>query len=404
MRRFVLYFLSILMMMLPAFSVHAKEYNWSKWRGPDENGISKETNWNPEAIKNNPDIKWSVEVGKGYSNVAIFGNHLYTIGHADQKDTVFCLDFNTGDVIWKFSYPATRGQYAGPRATPVLSDGKLYTISRDGRTYCLNAETGNKIWGKDIAAEFGVYNITWGISGSPLIYKNLIIINADKSGLALDKNTGKMVWSGGRGNCGYATPVIFTKNSRNYAAIFSQTGLFIVNPATGRKHAFYEWRTMYDENAADPVVTDEGIFLSSNTGCALLRFTGKKLNRIWENRNLATNFSTSIVMDGYIYGIHGSPYFRRTRLICISLKTGERKWESNIGYEAVTAAGDNLINITNTGDLIIVTATPHQYKVIAETKVINDRRSDFWTAPIICRGYIFVRSGNGTLVCVNVNN
>ncbi len=402
MRRFLIFFLSCLM-TLPSIYAVAGEFNWSKWRGPDENGISKETDWNPEAIQNNPDIKWSVEVGEGYSNVAILGNHLYTMGHAGRKDTVFCLDFNTGEVIWKFSYTASRGQYPGPRATPVLSDGKLYTISRDGKTFCLDAETGSKIWGKRLQEELGVYNIAWGISGSPLIYKNLVIINANKSGLALDKNTGELVWASDQGNCGYATPVIFTKNSRDYAAIFSQTGLFILNPVNGRERAFYEWRTMYDENAADPVVAEEGIFLSSNTGCALLEFTGKRLNRIWQNRNLSTNFSTSIVMDGYIYGIHGSPYFRRTRLICVSLETGQRKWISDIGFEAVTAAGDYLINITNAGDLIIVKASTHLYKVIAKAKVINDRMSDFWTAPILCRGYIFVRSGNGTLVCVNVN-
>ncbi len=395
----------LLLMLGLSFNVSAKEYNWSKWRGPDGKGISKETDWNAAALKDGPDIKWSVEVGIGYSNVSILGDRLYTIGYNKGKDTVFCLNFNSGDEIWKFSYPATKGQYAGPRATPVLDEGKVYIINRDGGTYCLDANDGREIWSKKITTDYSVKNINWGIAGSPVIYKDLLILNAHKSGLALNKKTGDVVWASEKGDCGYATPVIFKRDSKNYVAIFAERGLFIVNPDDGKQHAYYKWRTDYGVNAADPVITDEGIFITSDygRGGALLKFTGAELEEIWENDNICSHFSGAVELDGYLYGIDGNTKYRKTRLTCIELKTGKKKWASKKGIEALTAAGDKLIVVTRKGELVIAQATPDEFQIISKAKVIDDRWSDFWTAPILCRGYIFVRSGTGKLVCVNMN-
>jgi len=376
--------------------------NWSKWRGPDNNGISKESDWNPEAL-DKLDIKWSVQLGYGYSNVSVQDNYVYTMGFKNGNDTVYCLDFDTGKTVWKHSYRATKGSYKGPRATPIYSDGNIYTLSRDGDIFCFNAVTGKIIWHKNIISDFNVSNIEWNFSCSPYIYKNMVILNANKSGIALNKNTGELVWESRKGACGYATPVLFSKNSKDYIAMFSQKGLYIISPDTGKEYAFYKWITSYDVNAADPVITDKGIFISSTEGCALLEFTGSKLKVIWENGNMENHFSSSILIDGFLYGISGNTYFGRTKLTCIELKTGEKIWRSKSGIEAVTAVGKNLISITKRGELIISKINPSKHEIISKKKVIKDRKSEYWTAPVLCRGFIFCRSGNGELVCINLN-
>lgn len=378
--------------------------NWSKWRGPDNNGISKESNWNPKAL-DNLDKKWSRQLGYGYSNVSIQNNYVYSMGFKDGNDTVYCLDFDTGKTVWKHSYKATEGSYKGPRATPIYSDGNIYTLSRDGDIFCFNAENGEIIWKKNIVTDFNAGNTKWNFSSSPYIYKNMVILNANKSGIALSKKNGDLIWKSETGIGGYATPVLFSKDSKNFIAMFAKKGLYIINPDTGKEYAFYEWITDYDVNAADPVITDIGIFISSSygIGCALLDFTGSALKEIWKNKNMQNHFSSSILIDGFLYGISGNTYFGQTKLTCIELKTGKKVWDSEGGIEAVTAAGENFISVSKKGELIISKISSLKHEVISETMVIKDRKSEFWTAPVLCRGFVFCRSGNGELVCINLN-
>ncbi len=368
----------------------SSDSNWSRWRGPDNNGISKEVNWNPAAL-NSLNKKWSVQLGFGYSSVSIQGRYVYTMGHKNGKDTIYCLDFNTGQTVWKHSYKATLGSYKGTRATPIFSEGRLYTLGRDGDVFCFNAMTGKVIWSKNIIRNYNARNIQWSFASSPYIYKNLVVFNANQKGLALDKNTGRLVWNSKRGDCSYATPVLFSRNSKDYIAMFSAKGLYILSPDTGKEHAFYRWKTKYEVNAADPVITDRGIFISSSygTGCALLEFTGSKLKEVWRNKNMKNHFSSTILIDDFLYGVSGK--IGRAKLTCIDLANGRTQWESKKGYEAVTAAGKNFLSITKKGELIISKITPDSHEVIAKQKIINDRKAAYWTAPVLCRGSVVSR-------------
>ena len=386
-------------------SLASNSANWSKWRGPDENGISTETNWDPEAL-NEPEIKWSVKLGDGYSNVCIQDNYIYTMGNKNMKDTVFCLDFDTGEIVWKYSYEESGGfSYLGSRSTPVYSEGNLFTLSLSGKLFCFNAKTGDVIWQKNLIADYDVGTIKYSFSTSPYIYKNLIILNINKYGIALDKSNGQVVWKSEKGTCGYATPVLFSKDSKDYMAMFNYKGLYIVSPDTGKEHAFYRWENDARVSAADPIITDKGIFISSayHKGGVLLKFTGKKLKKIWKSRNMMNHFSSSILIDGFLYGVSGSTHMGETELTCIDIATGKKRWNSKRGIEAVTAAGDKLLSITDRGELIISKVTPEKHDVISKAKVFEKRRGDFWTAPVLCRGVVFCRNSRGTLVSVNLN-
>src|SRR5262249_49798899 len=153
-----------------------------------------------------PPRLWTAQVGEGYSSVAVKDGRLYTMGNAGGKDTVYCLDAGTGRTLWRFSYPCPAGDQGGTRATPTVEGDRLYTLSREGQAFCLNAASGAKVWGKDLARETGAESPRWGFAGSPLVYGKLVIYNVGSAGTALDRSTGRVVWKSASHVAGYASP------------------------------------------------------------------------------------------------------------------------------------------------------------------------------------------------------
>ena len=171
----------------------AEDFDWPRWRGPNADGISLETDWNPEALSNGLNIVWKTNVGVGMSNMAIKGKYLYTMGNDYKNDTVYCLNVVNGKEIWKYSYPS-RGSGYGTHTTPTIDGKRVYTLSTEGHIHCFTAKNGKVKWTKNIIEEYGVISPQFGFAGSPVIEGDLVIITVNKSGLALDKKTGKMVW------------------------------------------------------------------------------------------------------------------------------------------------------------------------------------------------------------------
>jgi outer membrane protein assembly factor BamB len=155
------------------------------------------------------------------------------MGNENNKDVVSCLQAATGKVLWQTRYPSAAGDYAGPRATPTIHANKVYTLSRDGLAYCLNATTGKQIWARSISRELRADAPQWGYASSPLIQGNLVLFNIGRSGVGLDKTTGRVVWNSGTSVAGYSSPVAFTSAGQSGVAIFGATGITAVNPASG---------------------------------------------------------------------------------------------------------------------------------------------------------------------------
>jgi outer membrane protein assembly factor BamB len=193
------------------------------------------------------------------------------MGNNNGQDTVSCLQATTGKVLWQTRYPAGAGDYGGPRATPTIHGGNVYTLSRDGLALCLNAATGKQVWRRDIARETRAAVPGWGFASSPLIQGGLVLFNIGRAGVALNKTNGTIVWSSGAGTAGYASPVPFALASKQTGvAIFAGDGIMAVNPASGRILWQYPWKTSFDVNAADPIFSGDKVFISSNYGKAAL--------------------------------------------------------------------------------------------------------------------------------------
>jgi len=380
--------------------------DWATWRGPNHNGITSETGWNPKAIEN-LNIRWSKNVGLGYASVCVANGKVYTMGNTDETDNIFCFDEQTGKEMWKHSYPCENVSFEGSRATPVFEKGKIYTVSQNGHVFCLDGEKGNVIWKRHLLAEYGTTNITWGIASSARIVGDLILLNVNKAGVALNKNTGKDVWKSETGAFSYATPMIYTMSGKKYAAIFSAKDLFGVEVESGKIAWKYHWETSWDINGSDPIFYDNKMFLSSGykSGCALLDISNNKPKELWNNKNILAQFGSCVLIDGYIYGPKGNVGRRNSGLACIDAQTGKLQWEEILGFSSLIAIDNKLVVITETGNLHIAEVNPKEYKEIAQAKVIEtSKKNPVWTAPVLSNKNIYIRNHQGDLICINVEN
>ncbi len=388
--------------------------DWPRWRGPDGNSITRESGWRPESLLPAPKILWRANVGQGYSSVCIKGGHLYTMGYAKGKDSVYCLSVDDGKEVWRHSYPCRRGSYAGPRATPAFSDSLVYTVSRQGHLYCFDAETGKVKWQRDLAREANARAPTWGIASSPVIEGDMLLLNVGKHGLALNKTTGATIWQSPKAICGYASPVLYDSGGRRCMVCFGQKAAYGVEVRTGRLLWSKSWITKLDETSSDPVVWNDQVFISTiySKGCTVFGIAGDAPKQVWLNRNLTTKFSTSVLFGGNLFGVHGNTGRRggpaAGSVRCVDWATGKIRWKHDIGFSSLTIADGKLVILTEEGTLVFAEAGTDGYRELARGRVIaagdrfREAKGKCWTAPVLCRGMVFCRNDKGYLVCVDV--
>lgn len=382
--------------------------DWYRWRGPNLNGISPETNWQTDWSDTPPHILWKASVGTGFSSVVVQGNRLYTMGNISNTDTVYCLDIETGDTVWSHSYESPLDDKlfeGGPTSTPTIDEDRVYTISRNGQLFCFDASNGDIQWNKSLSEIASVRIPGWGYSGSPLIHENLLLLNAGDAGVALNKNTGELLWTSEDTECGYSTPLPFTWNGMHYAVFTSAKYYTAVNIQTGKELWRHRWLTRYGLNAAEPIFWNNHVLISSGygKGATLLQMneteSGKvELQQIWKNKNMRNQVNSSILIDGFLYGIDGD--LEAGELQCIEYMTGEEKWSApQTGAGALTAANNHLIILSETGELFIAPASPESFQPTLRMQVIDDK---CWTPPTLANGRIYCRGAHGDVICVDV--
>lgn len=410
------------LMLIGLFStlaLHAQD--WTTWRGPNANGTVSKAKWNPEALKT-PKVLWKTDVGFGHSTVAIKKDRLYTMG-TDFKvtdgdtvcqDRVLCLNAKTGQRIWDYAFDAQPTMFIGPRATPVLDGNRLYTVNWNGKVLCLNAKNGKLIWKRDVIADSLTRNHRWGISASPVVDGNLLIINVAKHGIAFNKKNGKTVWKSDYAQAGLATPRRFKYHGKALMAIVGIDSLYAVEAKTGRVAWSYRWHCFTDPL----VIDDDHLFLmgslvrGSKYKSVLIDMSADTLREVAGSRNLLAHFTTAVVKDDHAYGF--AHVRRKQPMQCVNLKTGEEIWSEDLGrYGAHIMANGKLIIITGLGELIIADATPEGFNRLASTQVLHvpayeDQKADTqkewcWTIPVLSEGKIYVRDTAGEMVCINVS-
>jgi outer membrane protein assembly factor BamB len=374
---------------------------WTNFRGPKRDGNYEAmpvlTSWPANGLT----PIWKQPVGLGYSSFTIADGRAYTIEQRRGQEVVAAYDVATGRELWtqrwNAAYSPGDDTGDGPRSTPTWDQGRLYALGATGELRCLDANSGSVIWGKNILSDNQAPNLQWGVAGSPLIVDDKVVVLPgganNKSVVAYNKITGAPVWKSLSDQQAYVSPMLVELGGRRQILIVSASRVLGVVPETGALLWSYPWDTSMGINVSQPIIVDKNRFFISSgygKGAALVEVKGSGQNftatTIWENVNMKNKFNSSVLYNGYVYGLDEGI------LTCLDVNTGDRKWKGGrYGYGQVLLASGNLIVTSDSGDLALVKASPDAYTEIARFTALQGKT---WNYPAIADGRLLVRNGN----------
>jgi outer membrane protein assembly factor BamB len=351
-------------------------------------------------------VLWQAEVGTGFSSFAVAQGRVFTLGHQDEKDTVYCLEAGTGRVLWTHAYPSDLGDHffeGGPTATPTVCGEFVYTLGRGGDLFCLEAPTGRTVWSKNVREETGCPAPAWGFGGSPLAWEDLLILNVGEAGLALYRATGRVVWKSAAKEPGYSTPLPVGHGPDALVVLGSGKSYLAVHPRNGQEAWRLRWITQNGANAADPVLDAGRIFLSTGygKGAALFRLGAGEPEPVWLGKAMRTQMNSCVLLGGHLYGVDGDTTEKST-LKCIALENGEEKWSrGSLESGSLMAADGRLIVLGGTGELEVGKASPQGFTPTARARILDGK---CWTVPVLSGGRLYARNAAGRVVCLDLRN
>jgi outer membrane protein assembly factor BamB len=393
----------------------ASATDWLVWRGPAQNGVT------PEAVAAwpaaGPRRLWSATIGKSYAAVSVGGRRLYTIGALNGEETVYCLDAVSGRPVWKRSWkhPERVNPYepdhTASTGTPVVAGDRVYVLTREGLALCLNAKDGSPCWQRDLAQETQNGLPPFGCGSSPVLYRDRVIYNVGKHGVALNRQTGAVVWNSGSGVAGHASAVVYRMDGRDGLCLLAGDALMGVDPENGNELWRYPWPSANHIYAIDPIVSGDRIFVASYARSGQVRLAGQSVASVYDTRTLRATFSNPVLVDLCVYGCD------RGALQCVDWSTGVEKWSQPgvlhatpaapaegaprypMSEGALIAAGKQLIVLDDSGTLHLVSASPDAYHEIAHASVL---KGPCWTMPVLANGLLYCRNNAGDLVCLDL--
>jgi len=382
--------------------------DWPQWRGAARDGRAADTGLLRQWPAKGPDQLWRVDnLGAGYSSFSVANGKLFTQSQKNGKQWVIALDAATGKTLWETAAGDTisldRGP--GPRGTPTVDGDTIFSLSVDGTLVSLAAATGKKNWEQNILREYKGSQIHWGLSESPLVDGQRLIVTPggkDRSVVALDKKTGKPLWSAGDDQAAYSSVIAFDFGGQRHLVAFTATEAMGLNAANGYVMWKYAKVANRVANIATPIYHDGHVFLSSDygTGCALLKLTasGDRVNatEVYFNKDMRNHYCSSVLHEKHVYG------FSSGILTAMELMTGNVAWrERSVGKGQLILAEGLLYLQGETGTVALAEATPTAYKEISRFE-FGRGEYPLWTLPVIANGRLYLRD-QSKLVCYKIN-
>ena len=381
----------------PAVRPEATSGSWADFRGPQRDGVYRGPVRLPWAGEG-PRLLWKQPIGEGYASFVAARGRAFTIEQRRTREVVAAYDLETGRELWTHAWDAVFSESMGgdgPRATPVWHEGRVYALGATGELRCLRADDGGLVWRHDILRENGAENLQWGMSASPLIVDDKVVVlpggASGRSVVAYHKDTGERVWSVLDDPQAYTAPMVVTRLGERQLVVVSATRMMGLAIADGALLWEYPWVTDFGVNASQPIpVGDNRLFISAGYGhgAALVELSRDgdrwQPRTVWQNTRLKTQFTSPVLHGGYVYGLDQSI------LACIDVTTGDLKWKGGrYGFGQLVSAGDHLIVLTERGELALVRATPDSHQEVAVVPAIEGKT---WNHPAIVEGRLLVRN------------
>ncbi|GAB6010899.1 outer membrane protein assembly factor BamB family protein [Viscerimonas tarda] len=387
--------------LLAVLSLPAQEN--IQWRG-DRTGVYKEKGLLKSWPAEGPELLWNYDgLGEGHSSVAIASGKIYVTGLTEGKGYLYVLDLN-GKLLNKKEYGGEWDKsYNGSRGTVTVDAGKVYLISGLGDVICFSESNLDVVWKKNLLTDFGAENITWGICESPLIVGEKLIVTPggkNYSVVALDKNTGKTIWSSPSESgdlSAYCSPLYVS--DQQVPQIVTMIGKHIigVDVATGKQLWSYENINRHGVHPNIPVYHDNMLLCTSGygKGSVMLRLLdgGRKVEKAWDSPELDSRIGAMVRIGEYAYGSGDANRF----WFCVDWKTGEQKYkDKTLPIGAVIANDDMLYCYSDRGDMALVKATPEKFDLVSQFKITLGT-DQHWAHPVIYKGVLYVRHGNSLI-------
>jgi outer membrane protein assembly factor BamB len=378
--------------------------DWTFYRGPSGSGVSSEKIGTLPASGLRQ--AWKANVGTGTSSITVSGERVFTMGNVQDNDCVWCFDAKSGRVLWKHEYPLSvdkRSFEGGTASTPTVDGNRVYTVSHQGDLFCLDAATGKPLWYKHYQQDLGGKRPYYGYAASILVEGNMLICEVGAKGgstMALDKNTGNVIWKSGDDDLGYASPVAADILGKRTLVIFKAKQVVGLDAHTGKELWRQDWKTDWDVNAATPLISGNRVFVTTgyNSGCGLFEVTPGGVTQKWKNKSLRSHINSPALWQGAIYGVDNQAN-PRASLVCLDLDSGAVKWSQSLGGGALVIADGKVVNLTEKGELIIGEAVSTGFQPSVKQSVLPGR---CWVQPTVANGHIYCRNNAGEMVAMSL--
>ena len=403
----------VLLALVASSSVVAAD--WPQFLGPARNGVYTGPPLADSWPANGPRVVWKKQVGAGFAGPVVTGSRVILFHRVGNDEVVEALNTQTGAEVWRYAYRTTYrddfGFDEGPRAVPVVVNGRVYTFGAQGVLSALDAATGKLIWTVDTAKRFDVPKGFFGQAGSPLVEDGRVIANIGGSDgvknagiVAFNADTGAVLWTATDHEASYSSAVSGTFGGKKLGLFFTRQALVGLDPANGRVQFQRTWRSRSQNsvNAASPVIVDDLIFVSATyeTGATVLRVAGSTLEPLWANDDaLSNHYATSMYYEGHLYGFHGRQEFGQA-FRAVEFRTGKVKWsEERFGAGTVLLAGNRLVILRENGELVMAPASPDAFRPLARARILPGTTRAY---PALSDGFLYARNAEDTLVCLDL--
>ena len=382
-------------------------YGWTGFRGAARDGryLGGDilTVWPRDGLP----LLWSRSIGGGYASFAASQQVAFTIEQRRSQEVVVAYNLESGSEVWTHAWDAEFQESMGgdgPRATPVWCDGLLYALGATGEFRCFEAATGEVRWGLNILADNDAENLQWGMSSSPLIKDEQVILlpggPLNRSVVSYHRLTGQFLWGSLSDKQAYAAPIQAELAGKDQVLVVTASRVVGLAPKDGALLWEYPWQTSYDVNSVEPLVLGSNRFFISSGyghGAAVVEIvpSGEDFvaRTVWTNNRMKNKFNGSVLHENHVYGLDEGI------LACMDIVTGERKWKrGRYGYGQVLLASGHLVVLTETGDLVLVEANPKEHRELARFSALTGKT---WNYPIIVGGRLLVRN-TSQMACFDI--